>query len=334
MVMNLMGSATLVRLRTFSSLLFLIWAGITLLYAQSAGSVVGTATDSSGASFAGGPVTLTNIGTSERRSGQTDNNGNYQFVNVAPGRYKIEIEKEGFKRYSTEVPVQVDTASRVDVVMQLGDVSQLVEVSAQSALLQTDSATLGQVVEGREVEEMPLNGRNVMNLVSLAPGVIAQGGSTGSPLNNQLASGNFTNPQGWGNYQIGGGQSGTSAQFLDGVSINTTFRNSPVMVPTQDLIQEFRVASNNVSAEFGGFSGGVISLSSKSGTNSLHGSAYEYFRNTVLNANNFFNNSTGQPVAPFNQHQFGATLGGPVKRDKTFAFFSWERYTHRQGLPV
>src|SRR5438874_2192671 len=136
MVMNLIGSATLVRLRTSSFLLLLIWAGITSLYAQSTGSVVGTVSDSSGASFAGGPVTLTNLGTSERRSGQTDINGNYQFVNVLPGRYKVEIEKEGFKRFTTEVTVQLDTSSRLDVVMQLGDVSQLVEVSAQAALLQ------------------------------------------------------------------------------------------------------------------------------------------------------------------------------------------------------
>ncbi|PWU00447.1 MAG: TonB-dependent receptor [Terriglobia bacterium] len=308
--------------------------GAVLLRAQSAGSVVGTATDSSGGSFPAASVSLTNLGTSERRSSVTDSNGNYQFVSVVPGTYRIEIQKEGFKRFFAEVAVRVDTTLRIDAVMQVGDVTQLVEVSSQVPLLQTDSASLGQVVEGRQVEEMPLNGRNVMNLVSLAPGVIIQGGAGGSPLNNQAASGNFTNPQGWGNYQIGGGQSGMSAQVLDGVSINSTFRNSPVLVPTQDLIQEFRVASNNVSAEFGGFSGGVISLSSKSGTNGFHGSAYEYFRNTVLNANNFFNNSTGQPVAPFKQHQFGGTVGGPVRKDKTFFFFSYERYTHRQGLPL
>ena len=201
-------------------------------------------TDSTGGSFPGAAVIPHQRGTAERRSVQTDSNGNYQFVSVVPGTYRIEIEKAGFKRFSTEVRVQIDATSRVDAVMQVGDVTQLVEVSAQAALVQTDSATLGQVVEGRQVEEMPLNGRNVMNLVSLVPGVITQGGAGGSPLNNQAASGNFTNPQGWGNYQIGGGQAGTSAQFLDGVSINTTFRGSPVLVPTQDLIQEFRVASS------------------------------------------------------------------------------------------
>jgi hypothetical protein len=302
--------------------------------AQSTASVVGTVTDASGGSFPQGNVTLTNLETAERHTAQTDVNGNYQFVSVVPGRYKIEIGQDGFKRYATEFTVQVESTARIDAVMQVGDVTQTIEVTSQVALLQTDNAVLGQVVDKRQVEEMPINGRNVMNLVALAPGVITQGGAGGSPLNNQVASGNFTNPQGWGNYQIGGGQAGGSAQYLDGVSINSTFRNSPVLVPTQDLIQEFRVATNSVSPEFGGFSGGAISLGTKPGTNEFHGSAYEYFRNTVLNANSFFNNANGQPVAPFNQHQFGVTAGGPVKREKTFFFFSWERYTHRQGLPL
>ena len=312
----------------------LMLAGIAPLFAQSTGAVVGAATDPSGGILPSASVSLTNTGTSARRSGQTDANGNYQFVSVIPGTYRIEIQKEGFKRFAAEIAVQVDGTSRLDAVLQVGDVSQQVEVTAQTALLQTDSATLGQVVEGRQVDEMPLSGRNVMNLVSLVPGVVTQGGAGGSPLNNQAASGNFTNPQGWGNYQIGGGQAGTSAQYLDGVSINTTFRGSPVLVPTQDLIQEFRVASSAVSPEYGGFSGGVISLSSKSGGNQFHGSAYEYFRNTHLNANSFFNNATGQPVPAVHNHQFGATVGGPVKKDKTFFFGSWERFTHRVGLPV
>lgn len=328
------GTTPAVRLRTLGLLTFLLGAAMAPLYAQSSGSVVGTVTDVTGASFPQAPVALINTGTAERRSSQTDANGNYQFVSVVPGKYKVDIEKPGFKHFSADVNVQIDSASRVDAVMQVGDITQLVEVTSQADLLQTDSATLGQVVEGRQVDEMPLSGRNVMNLVSLVPGVVTQGGAGGSPLNNQAASGNFTNPQGWGNYQIGGGQAGTSAQYLDGVSINTTFRGSPVMVPTQDLIQEFRVASSAVSPEYGGFSGGVISLSSKSGGNQIHGSAYEYFRNTHLNANSFFNNATGQPVPTVHNHQFGASAGGAIKKDKTFFFGSWERFTHRVGLPV
>jgi hypothetical protein len=327
-------TASAFRLRTYGVFALLLWAGVALLYAQSSGSVVGTVTDATGASLPQAPVTLTNEATSEHRSSQTDANGNYQFVSLVPGRYKVEIQQDGFKHFSAEVSAATDGVSRVDATMQVGDVTQLVEVTSQSDLVQTDSATLGQVVEGRHLDEMPLSGRNVMNLVSLVPGVVTQGGAGGSPLNNQAASGNFTNPQGWGNYQIGGGQAGTSAQYLDAVSINTTFRGSPVLVPTQDLIQEFRVASSNPSPEYGGFSGGVISLSSKPGGNQYHGSAYEYFRNTHLNANSFFNNATGQPVPPVHNNQFGATAGGPIKKEKTFFFFSWERFTHRVGLPI
>jgi hypothetical protein len=332
---RLIGSSTSLCTRILTVLAaLLVTVGLTTLKAQSTGTVVGTVVDPTGASFPGATVAITNTGTSEKRAAQTDANGNYQFTNVLPGQYRVDIEKPGFKRYAREFTVQLDETSRVDAAMQVGDVSQEIEVSAQAALLQTDSATLGQTVEGRQVDEMPLSGRNVMNLVSLVPGVITQGGAGGSPLNNQAASGNFTNPQGWGNYQIGGGQAGTSAQYLDGVSIVTTFRGSPDLVPTQDMIQEFRVTSNSVSPEYGEFSGGVITLSSKSGGNQFHGSAYEYFENTHLNANSFFNNATGQPVPPMHNHQFGTTLGGPVKKDKTFFFFSWERFTHRVGLPV
>jgi hypothetical protein len=320
--------------RTCGFLILLLWATIGSLQAQSTGSVVGTVTDASGGSFPSAPVALINAATSERRAAQTDANGNYQFVSLVPGRYRVEIQKDGFKRFTSDVVVQTDGVARVDATMQVGDVTQLVEVTSQADLVQTDSATLGQVVEGRSVDEMPLSGRNVLNLVSLVPGVITQGGAGGSPLNNQAASGNFTNPQGWGNYQIGGGQAGTSAQFIDGVSLNTTFRGSPALVPTQDLIQEFKVSSSAVSPEYGGFSGGVIALTSKSGGNQYHGSAYEYFRNTHLNANSFFNNATNQPVPPVHNHQFGASGGGPIKKDKTFFYASWERFTHRVGLPV
>ncbi|MBV9746730.1 MAG: carboxypeptidase regulatory-like domain-containing protein, partial [Acidobacteriia bacterium] len=298
------------------------------------GSVLGTATDATRSAIPGASVVLTNVGTGDRRSAVTDATGNYQFVNLIPGTYRLQVEMTGFKRYTREpIRVEVESSVRIDPTMELGDVNEVLTVSAETSLLQTQTATLGQTVEGRVVQDMPLNGRNVLNLVALAPGVVPQGSTAGSPLGNQ-AGGTFTNNTGWGNYQIGGGMSNQSAFYLDGVPLNTVNANSPGLVPVQDAIQEFRVDSNAVSAEFGRFSGGVVNMASKSGTNEIHGTAYEYLRNKLLNANDFFNNRSGVPLNAFTQNQYGAAASGPVIKDKLFFFFSWENFALRNGKPT
>ncbi len=298
------------------------------------GSVVGTVVDSSGASIPAANVTLTNIGTSARYSTPTDASGSYQFISVAPGQYGVDIEKQGFKHFRRDTfQVLVQSALRIDATLQVGDVSQTIEVSAQTPLLETQTSTLSQVVEGRQVEDTPLNGRNPLNLLNLIPGVVGLGASTGATGGNQLG-GSFTNNFGWGNIQIGGGLAGQNAEYLDGAPLNAAFANSVGIIPTQDSVQEFRALTNNVSAEFGGFTGGVVNMATKNGTNAFHGTAYEYIRNKVLNANYFFNNLTGVPKPSLEQNQYGASLGGPVIRNKTFFFFSWEKFGIRKGTPI
>ncbi len=288
------------------------------------GSVVGTVTDATGAVVPDVNVALTNIGTAERRTMKTDAQGNYLFVNLVPGRYRLEMQKDGFKRFAREpITVEVQAAVRIDVTLEVGEVTQTVEVSAETPLMQTENASLGQVVEARKVLEMPLNGRNVLNLVTLVPGVVPQGQSMQNPTG--------TNPFAWGNYQIGGGQANQSAAYLDGGPVNVSYINLTALVPTQDSIQEFRVQTNNLGAEFGRFAGGVINLTTKSGTNNFHGTAYEFLRNKVLNANTFFNNRAGIERPAFTQNQFGANLGGPIVRDKLFFFGSYEGFRLRQG---
>jgi hypothetical protein len=313
----------------------LLIGSLTPVRAQTSyGAIVGTVIDATRAAIPGASVTLVNIGTAERRTAATDAAGNYQFVNLIPGEYRLEVESRGFKRYSRQ-PIRVEVAStlRVDAAMEVGDVAEVMTVSDELPLLQTQTGTVGQVVEGRVVQEMPLNGRNVLNLIALAPGVVPQGSTSGSPLGNQ-AGGTFTNNTGWGNYQIGGGMANQSAFYLDGVPLNTVNANSPGLVPVQDAIQEFRVDTNAVSAEFGRFSGGVVNMATKSGTNSIHGSAYEYLRNRVLNANDFFNNRSGVKRNAFTQNQYGVSTTGPVIRDKAFYFFSWEGFGLRNGRPT
>ncbi len=288
------------------------------------GSILGVVTDATGGAVPQASVTLTNLGTGERRNLATDGAGNYQFVNLVPGQYRVEVEKTGFRRFTREpIVVEVQNTVRIDVTMQVGDVNQVVEVTSQTPLLQTETASLGQIVESRKVLELPLNGRNVYNLIGLVPGVVPGGQSQSNPTG--------TNPFAWGNYQIGGGQSNEHVTYIDGAPVNVSYINLTSLVPTQDAIQEFRVQTNNQGPEFGRTAGGAINLTTRSGTNDFHGTAYEFLRNKVLNANTFFNNRAGVARPAFTQNQYGFNLGGPVQRDKTFFFFGYEGFKLRQG---
>ena len=289
------------------------------------GSLVGSVTDQSGAAVNGAVVTLTNTGTQERHQGPTRADGSYQFLNLVPGIYRVDVEQSGFKHATRErIEVTVAGAIRADISMQLGDVNQTVEVTAIAPLLQTENGNLSQVVNNRAVEELPVNGRNILNLAALVPGVVPQGTTDGNALTGK-------NVFAAGNYQIGGGIANQSATYYDGVPANAGVGNLTVMVPSPDAISEFRVQTNSNSAEFGRYSGGVINVTSKSGTNEFHGSAYEFFRNKVLNANTFFANANGTGKPAFTQNQYGVTGGGPIKKDKLFFFGAWEAYASRQG---
>ena len=281
---------------------------------------MGTITDNSGAVIGGAAVTLTNIDTGDKRTATTNASGDYQFVNLPPGNYKVDVAATGFKHFTrTNVVVLVQGSTRVDATLELGDVNQTVEVSSQAPLLETQQATVGQAVAGRAVTELPLNGRDVYNLLALAPGVVPQGQAlNGNPVTSGLST--FA----WGNYQISGGIPNTGATFIDGAPVNSGYINSIALVPTQDSVQEFRVEANNIGPEYGGTTDGVITMATKSGGNAFHGSAYDFLRNTVLNANPFFSNRAGLARPAFIQNQFGATLGGPIKKDKFFFFGSYE----------
>ncbi|MEO8595451.1 MAG: carboxypeptidase regulatory-like domain-containing protein [Candidatus Solibacter sp.] len=296
------------------------------LYGQSFyGSVVGTVTDQSGATLHSATVTLINAGTGERRQTQTGAAGDYQFLNLVPAIYKVEVEQPGFKKVTRDnVQVTVSGAIRADIAMQVGDLTQTVEVAATAQLLQTENASLSQVVSSRSVQELPVNGRNIMNLTALVPGVVAQGSTDGNAITGK-------NIFAAGNYQIGGGFANQGAVYYDGVPANSALGNLVNMVPSPDAVAEFRVQTNSNSAEYGRYSGGVINISSKSGTNQFHASGYEYFRNTVLNANSFFANANNTGKQTFNQNQYGLAGSAPIKKNKLFIFAGWEGYKSRQG---
>ena len=288
------------------------------------GSIVGSVTDPSGAAVAGVTVTLTNDATGERHSDATDASGDYQFVLLTPGVYKIDMEGTGFKHYTRDqIVVQVDQTFRVNATMEVGAVNQQVVVTSQAPIMQTETASLGQVVSGKAVTNIPLNGRNVLALVALVPGVVPQGSSSGNLTGQNVFAA--------GNYQIGGGNGNQSSVLVDGSPVNTSYGNTVELVPDQDVIQEFKVQTNNNTAEFGMYTGGVINMATKSGTNAFHGTTYEYFRNTVLNANDFFAKRNNAGKQPFHQNQFGANIGGPIKKDKMFFFGDHQGYRQAQG---
>jgi hypothetical protein len=324
----------LVRLSAVVALLVTLAAlsSVTLRAQTTYGSIVGTVTDNSGAALPGATVIVTCLGTSEAQKVKSDASGNYRIVNLLPAIYKVEVEKSGFKRSVLErLDVAVGATVRRDAVLEVGVVTETVEVTTQAPLLQTDSGSLSTEVQGATVQEMPLNGRNVMNLLALASGVIPQGSTSGG---TGTQPGGHTSPGGWGNYAIGGSLAGESAIYVDGASINVLggSGNQVGLVVTQDAVQEFNVTSNGQSADFGRNGGGVVVMASKSGTNSFHGSVYEYFRNAALNSNDFFNKqaqlAAGEPNKPlkFNQNQYGASFGGPIKKDKAFFMFTWEGF--------
>ncbi len=288
------------------------------------GTLVGAVQDSTGAVIPGASVTATNLGTGEQRNQETEASGLYRFVNLLPGQYRLEARSDGFKQFSQEpITIEVEASIRIDPIMEIGEVTEVVEVVSQTPLLQSQTSSLGQVVESRKVTETPLNGRNVLNLVALAPGVVPQGQSMQSPTGVNIFA--------WGNYQIGGGQSNQSATTLDGAPVNIGYANLTALVPSQDAVQEFKIQTNNLGAEFGRFAGGVINMTTKSGSNQFHGSAYEFLRNRALNSNTFFNNASEIERPPFVQNQWGANVGGPVAKDRIFFFSSYEGYRQRQG---
>ena len=296
------------------------------------GGLLGVIRDSSGATVPEAQVVLTQIETNEMRETTADAEGFYSFPSVPPGKYRAEVSRTGFKkavRQPIEIPVQ--TRVTVDVELQVGTVSEVVEVSATAPMLEQSTSSLGQVIQNDKIVELPLNGRNLMSLVSLTAGVVPQGSFGLHP-----AVGNGAH---WGNFSANGGIANANEVLIDGAPATRAQMNAVGYIPPVDSVQEFKVQTNNHSAEFGRTGGAVVNMSIKSGTNQLHGTLYEFFRNKVLDANDFFANRVGRQRAPFTYNQYGGSVGGPVVlprmydgRNRTFFFANYEGFKQRQGL--
>ncbi|MGH8245687.1 MAG: carboxypeptidase regulatory-like domain-containing protein, partial [Gammaproteobacteria bacterium] len=282
----------------------------------------GVITDRSGAAVPQAVITIANKETQNVSTTQSDSEGRYVVPALRPGRYTLKVEAPGFKQFvRSEVAIEVDQRLRLDTELEVGAVTESVQVTGQAALVESEGSSLGAVVSNRHLLNMPLNIRNTVQLAGLVPGVVL-GRGFGDAFNSAAA------------VLINGGRGNTSEILTDGVS-NTTPAANPIntvsIFPPVDAIQEFKVHSNNLSAEFGRTGGGVLNFVFKSGTNDLHGSAFEFLRNSALDANNFFGNRQGVPLTSFRRNQFGGAIGGPIVipglvngRDKFFFFTSYE----------
>lgn len=286
---------------------------------STSGRILGRVADPSGAVLAGVNITLSNEATGVSRATQTNSNGDYGFVEVPPSSYALSFEQKGFKTNLLKgVTVEVNQVVTLNINMQIGETRETVEVTTEAPLVDTTSTQLGAVVNERSVNELPLNTRDTYQFLQLQPGVQSQLGGSGDLFYGSDKAGTVS---------VNGGRGRANNFSVNGGDANDQFVNLPTIQPTPDAIQEFRVLTNTFDAEYGRNSGAVVNVITKSGTNAFHGNLYEYFRNKALNARGFFD--TVKPA--FNQNQFGGTFGGPIKKDRTFFFLSYEGRRVRQG---
>jgi len=290
------------------------------------GSVVGVVRDPSGAVIAGATVTLTSRTTGVTRSVVTNDDGSYQFAAIPPGVYSVQASSTNFES-AINSNVQIDVQSRpaVDFTLRVGQSTQVVEVSSPTPLLQTENADVGGVVQGAQINDLPLNGRRYSDLALLEAGI-----QRNQVNQNNTAPDRFSSN---GNLET---QNYFSLDGVDNNSGSTNLQESSVQViqPPPDALEEFRIQTRTYSAEFGTAAGAVVNATIKSGTNSFHGDVWEYLRNSSLDANSFFNNRNGVPRGHFTQNQYGATIGGPVWKNKTFFFGDFQFFTSRKATTI
>jgi len=292
-----------------------VFCGSKVSAQDATGRVVGIVYDQSGGVIADANITVTNVATHISRETISDSTGFYQVLALPIGNYTVSVQRQGFRSATTaESKLEINQTLKIDVKLEVGLATETVTVESTTGAVETINPTLGSTVSDRTVQDMPLNGRNALDLALLQPGVLP----ADNPANG---SGGTRGMQ----FSVGGGRSDSNTFVLDGGLNNDLLDNGVVYNPNPDSIQEFKVLTSNFTAEYGRSAGGIVTEVTKSGTNAIHGSAYDFIRNTAFDANNFFSNLNGQPRQTLHRNQYGGTVGGPIKKDKLFFFLSYQK---------
>jgi hypothetical protein len=319
------------RQRASVSLYLFLFLAIGLTWASIAGSISGLVTDSSGAVIAGAKVIATDTQTGVQTTVTTDAKGFYSLPALPVGTYDLQISQIGFKAYTeTGLVINANSALRVDATLSVGTINEKIEVRTDAVHVEAESTQMGEVITGKTMTAVPLNGRAYTDLLALQPGVspynatdTGTGGIGDRPVDGGLNS---------GNQSVNGQREAANGFMVNGSNVEEGKNNGTAIIPNLDSIAEFRIITNNFDAEYGNYSGGQINVVTKSGTNSFHGSGFEFLRNTALDAKNYYSLPTDKtPV--FRQNQFGGTFGGPIRKDKTFFFVDYQG-TRRTQAPT
>jgi carboxypeptidase family protein len=310
-----------------SLILMLLALGSGEVKAQTTGTIYGRVSDPNNSAVSGATVTAANLGTDTKRTVSTNTDGEFSFTLLPVGKYDITVEAQGFKSFvQRAVELQVESNLRVNPKLELGAISEQVTITDQASQVDAASSTLGKVVEQRRIVDLPLNGRNFLELGLLQAGVappVSGIDAVGSGTNNTPGGTKF-------NFAVNGMRITSNNHLLDGVNNVEPVTGAAMIVPSPDVLQEFRILTNSYAAEFGRAGGSVVTVLTRSGSNAFHGSVFEFLRNDVFDARNTF----APQVPELNQHQFGFTLGGPIVTNKTFFFGGYEGFRQDKGIPV
>ena len=289
------------------------------------GTIVGTVTDSGGV-VPGATVTVRNVNRGTTTTFVTDSAGAFTAPFLVPGTYAIEVEMQGFKKWvRSDIVLEVNQRARVDAQLEVGTLEETTIVVASAPLLRTESSEVGAAIEEKAIRELPLNSRNFASLVYLVPGV------TPGQAGENLSGASTFNPRGASNFNALGHQANTNGWLIDGIDNNEYTFNTVIITPSVESVREFKVLTGVFSAEFGR-GAGVVSVSTKSGSNAFHGTAFEFYRDDKFDARNFFAAKAPAAKPPLDRNQFGGAIGGPVFRNRTFFFFDYAGLRETRGL--
>jgi hypothetical protein len=297
---------------TLGVLILVALAGVQSMYGQGNATIVGVVSDSTKAAVPGARVTLINVDTGIRATAVTDSGGRYNFPQLAVGNYRVEVVSEGFKKATESgINLTAEQISSVNLTLELGDVKDSIEVSAAAPALETVSSSVRSVIRRELIEDLPLNGRNALDLATLLPGAVNQSGARVSLSEENGVS-------------VNGARGSDNNVLLDGGANVDVYNGTPTSLPNPDALQEFSVSTSTFSSEYGRTAGSLVSAVTRGGSNQYHGTLYEYLRNDVMDARSFFAVKGLVNKPRLKRNQFGASIGGPIRRDKSFLFFAWE----------